>query len=98
YDIRTKEMHPCFRCQKVLGLSKLVTNYPEPAIEMCIFPDWEQYKEIMGRVDKGESVDVVLPLTKERIPYRVRYDVETDAEGRPAFAYGTAIPAKESEL
>lgn len=98
YDIRTKEMHPCFRCQGVLGLPKLVRNYPESVLGMCIFPEGQQYKEIMERVDRGESIDAVLPLTKDRIPYRVRYDIQKDEEGRPAFAYGTAIPAKESDL
>ena len=98
YDIRTKEMHPCFRCQKVLGLPKLVTNYPEPAIEMCIFPEGQKYRQIMEKVDRGENVDIVLPLTNARIPYRIRYDVRMGDDGKPAFAYGTAIPAKESEL
>ncbi|MBP5163393.1 MAG: EAL domain-containing protein [Spirochaetales bacterium] len=98
YDIRTKEMHPCFRCQSVLGLPRLVRNYPESVLGMCIFPEGQQYKEIMERVDRGESIDAVLPLTKDRIPYRVRYDIQKDEEGRPAFAYGTAIPAKESDL
>lgn len=98
YDIRTKEMHPCFRCQKVLGLPKLVTNYPEPAIEMCIFPEGKKYRQIMEKVDRGENVDIVLPLTNARIPYRIRYDVRMGDDGTPAFAYGTAIPAKESEL
>ena len=95
YDIRTKEMHPCFRCQSNLGLPKLVKNYPDSVIGMCIFPEADEYIEIMQKVDSGESVDVVLPLTKDRIPYRVRYDVQMDEKGNPAFAFGTAIPVRE---
>lgn len=33
YDIATKEMRPCYRCMRDLGLPPLVTNYPEPAID-----------------------------------------------------------------
>ena len=95
YDIRTKEMHPCFRCQSNLGLPKLVKNYPDSVIGMCIFPEADEYIEIMQKVDSGESVDVVLPLTKDHIPYRVRYDVQMDEKGNPAFAFGTAIPVRE---
>ena len=62
---------------------------------MCIFPDGDEYREIMKKVDNGESVDVVLPLTNARIPYRIRYDVQMDEDGKPAFAFGTAIPVRE---
>ena len=98
YDIRTKEMHPCFRCQNNLGLPKLVTNYPESVIGMCIFPDFDQYMQIMKKVDRGESVDVILPLTKDRVLFRVRYDVVCDDHGDPVCAYGTAIPATRDEV
>ena len=38
YNILTKEMHPCFRCMRDLGLPSVVRNYPEPAIEAGIIP------------------------------------------------------------
>ncbi|MBR5098417.1 MAG: EAL domain-containing protein [Spirochaetales bacterium] len=98
YDIRTKEMHPCFRCQGVLGLPELVKDYPDSVIGMCIFPDGDQYRQIMQRVDRGEDVDVVLPLTNDRIPYRIKYKVERDDQDNPVYAYGTAIPAKATEM
>ena len=95
YDINTKKMYPCFRCQKNLGLPEEVADYPASLTGMCIFPEDYQYRRIMERVDKGEEVDVTLPLTAARIPYRIRYKIERDEQGRPAFAYGTAIPGDD---
>ncbi len=97
YDIKSKDMYPCSRCQKNLELPKLVRNYPYPAIEMCIFPEGDKYMEIMERVDRGEDIDEVMPLTKERVPYRVRYTVKCDADGTPSVAYATALPADISK-
>lgn len=93
YDIKSKDMYPCSRCQKNLDLPKLVRNYPYPAIEMCIFPEGDKYMEIMERVDRGEDIDEIMPLTKERVQYRVRYTVKRDADGNPSVAYATALPA-----
>ena len=92
YDIKTKDMYPCSRCQKYLDLPKLVRNYPKPAIDMCIFPEGEHYIDIMKRVDNGEDIDEVMPLTSERVPFRVRYTVRRDADGNPSVAYATALP------
>ena len=92
YDINTKKMYPCFRCQKYLGLPEEVADYPASITGMCIFPEDYQYRRIMERVDRGEEVDVTLPLTSARMPYRIRYRIEKDEAGRPAFAYGTALP------
>ncbi|MBP0960612.1 MAG: hypothetical protein J5864_00550 [Oscillospiraceae bacterium] len=38
YNIVTKDMYPCFRCQKNLGLPKVVKNYPDPVFESGLFP------------------------------------------------------------
>lgn len=92
YDIKTKEMLPCFRCQKYLGLPERIENYPDPAIESCIFPEGDEYREIMKRVDAGEDIDEIMPLTTEKVPFRVRYTVKRDSEGKPDVAYATAIP------
>lgn len=95
YDIRTKEMHPCFRCQQNLGLPELVADYPASLTGMCIFPEDYQYRMIMQRLDRGEEVDVTLPLTADRIPYRIRYSIENGDDGKPLYAYGTAIPVDD---
>ena len=93
YIIATKDMHPCFRCMRDLGLPALVKNYPEPAIDMGIFPpDYaDMYRDIMKKVDAGEEIEpVVIPLTVGRVPFTIRYTVEKDENGKPYKAYGSA--------
>ncbi|MBP5553059.1 MAG: EAL domain-containing protein [Spirochaetales bacterium] len=92
YNIAEKAIYPCFRCQMVLGLPQRLNNYPESAIEMCIFPEGDRYREVMSKVDSGEDIDEIMLLTSERLPFRVRYTVERDSEGNPTVAYATAIP------
>lgn len=93
YNILNKEMRPCFRCMRDLGLPALVTNYPEPLIEMGIIPQEyaDIYRGYMKRVDAGESLeDIVVPLTVGKIPFRFKYTTEFDEAGRPVKAYGSA--------
>ncbi|HJJ47418.1 MAG TPA: EAL domain-containing protein [Methanocorpusculum sp.] len=93
YTVATKEMRPCFRCMRDLGLPAVVRNYPEPAFEAGIFPmdmadlyrDW--HKQIAEGVKQLEGV---FPLTVARIPFIVRYTTEFDENGRPVKAYGSA--------
>ena len=92
YDIRAKAIFPCFRCQMILGLPSRLDNYPESAIEMCIFPEGERYRQIIKKVDAGEDIDEIMLLTSEKLPFRVRYTVEKDEDGKPTVAYATAIP------
>lgn len=97
YTVATKEMRPCFRCIRDLGLPALLTNYPDSAIEMGIFPpeaadmyrDW--HRQIAAGVPKLEAV---IPLTEERIPYIVRYTTEFDENGRAVKAYGPVEPVR----
>ncbi|MCR4617069.1 MAG: EAL domain-containing protein [Lachnospiraceae bacterium] len=93
YDIRKKEMRPCFRCMRDLGLPALVKNYPEPAIEMGIFPpDYaDMYREWHKKLEEGvPSLEAVIPLTVGRVPFVVRYTTEFDDNGKPYKAYGSA--------
>ncbi len=93
YTVATKEMRPCFRCQRDLGLPPLVRNYPEPVIENGIFPpDYaDMYRDWHRQIDNGaKSVEGVIPLTPNRIPFHVRYTTEFDENGRPVKAYGSA--------
>lgn len=93
YDVLTKDMHPCFRCQRDLGLPEVVHNYPEPAIEKGIFPpDYaDLYREWHKNIEKGvKEQEAVIPLTKDRIPFHVHYTTEFNKSGRPIKAYGSA--------
>jgi len=93
YIVSTKEMRPCFRCMRDLGLPALVTNYPEPAIEMGIFPpDYaDMYRDWHRQIAEGvEHLEAVIPLTVGRVPFLVRYTTEFDQTGQPVKAYGSA--------
>jgi len=86
-------MTPCFRCMRDLGLPPLVTNYPEPAIEMGIFPPEvaELYREMHRKIEAGVAEqEVNIPLTPNRVMFRVRYTTEFDENGKPIKAYGSA--------
>lgn len=93
YTVASKEMRPCYRCQRDLGLPPLLRNYPEPVIENGIFPaDYaDMYREWHRQIDNGlASVEGIIPLTADRIPFHVRYTTEFDENGRPVKAYGSA--------
>ena len=93
YNIGTKKMYPCFRCMRDLALPKEVENYPEPAIKMGIFPPEvaDAYREIHKRIDAGEKeIEVDMPLTSDRVMFRVRYTTQFDENGNPIKAYGSA--------
>lgn len=97
YNIQTKEMTPCFRCKRDLGLPERLTNYPESLIERQIVPPEaaEKYRVLMRSIDAGlASAEAIIPLTKDRIPFRVRYTTEFDDQGNPVKAYGSAVPAE----
>lgn len=93
YTVATKEMRPCFRCMRDLGLPPLLRNYPEPAIEMGIFPpDYaDMYRDWHRQVEQGVPyLEAIIPLTVGRVPFHVRYTTEFDEMGRPVKAYGSA--------
>jgi len=93
YTVATKEMRPCFRCMRDLGLPPVVRNYPEPAIEQGIFPqDYaDMYRDWHRQIADGvEHLEAIIPLTVGRVPFRVRYTTEFDELGRPIKAYGSA--------
>ena len=94
YIVATHEMRPCFRCIRDLGLSPVMKNYPECAIEKGIFPPEvaEQYRQWHRLIDAGkaEKLEAVMPLTSQRILYHVRYTTQLDELGHPIKAYGSA--------
>ena len=101
YTIATKEMRPCYRCMRDLGLPAIVRNYPEPAIEAGIFPpDYaDMYRDYMHRIDQGIPVpEVDIPLTVGRVPFRIKYSIEYDKNGAPVKAFGSATLISETEL
>ncbi len=101
YDVATKEMRPCYRCMRDLGLPSLVTDYPEPAIDAGIFPpDYaDMYREMMRKIDAGApELEADIPLTVGRVPFRVKYTTEFDKDGKPVKAFGSATLISETEL
>lgn len=93
YDVKTKVMKPCYRCMRDLGLPPIVVNYPEPAIEMGIFPPEvaDMYREMHRKIENGAAeLSADIPLTSERVLFRVRYTTEFDDQGNPVKAYGSA--------
>lgn len=100
YTIDTKEMRPCARCMRDLGLPKLLENYPEPVIASGLFPpDYaEVYREWHRKLAQGAMhLEAVIPLTADRIPFHVRYTAELDENGRPYKAYGSATQVVDGE-
>lgn len=93
YNVATREMRPCFRCMRDLGLPALLTNYPDSAIEMGVFPPEvaDMYRDWHVQIAKGvKELEAVIPLTMGRIPFRVKYTTEFDENGNPVKAYGSA--------
>jgi len=93
YTVATREMRPCFRCMRDLGLPALLTNYPDSAIEMGVFPPEvaDMYRDWHRQIAEGvRELEAVIPLTVGRVPFRVRYTTEFDENGRPVKAYGSA--------
>lgn len=93
YNVATKEMRPCFRCMRDLGLPALLTNYPESAIEMGVFPPEvaDMYRDWHKQIAEGaKELEAIIPLTAGRVPFRVRYTTEFDESGNPVKAYGSA--------
>lgn len=93
YTIATREMRPCFRCMRDLGLPPLVRNYPDAVFEAGIFPEEvrEMYTDWHKQMAEGATgFEAVIPLTADRVPFRVRYTTEFDENGRPIKAYGSA--------
>ncbi|MCR5624372.1 MAG: EAL domain-containing protein [Lachnospiraceae bacterium] len=100
YDIRNKEMRPCFRCMRDLKLPPLLKNYPEPAIEVGIFPpDYaDMYRDWHKQLEKGvDHLEAIIPLTVGRVPFHVRYTTEYDENGKPIKAYGSATLVIEED-
>ncbi len=101
YTIATKEMRPCYRCMRDLGMPAVVHNYPETAIDMGIFPpDYaDMYRDMMRKVDEGiPKIEADIPLTVGRVPFRVKYTTSYDEEGKPVKAFGSATLISETEL
>lgn len=93
YNVQTKEMHPCFRCMRDLGLPQVLTNYPESAFELGVFPPevHEMYRDWHRQIEQGvKELEAIIPLTEQRILHKVRYTTEFDRSGNPVKAYGSA--------
>lgn len=92
-NLLNKEMRPCFRCMRNLGLPPLVKNYPDSAVELGIIPEEyaDMYKEFVGQLLTGvDKIEAIVPLTEKRIPFRIRYTTEFDELGNPIRAFASA--------
>ena len=101
YTIATKEMRPCFRCMRDLGLPPIVYDYPEPVIENGTFPpDYADfYRDMMKKIDEGiPEIEADIPLTVGRIPFRIKYTTTFDENGKPVKSFGSATLISETEL
>lgn len=101
YDIDTKEMRPCSRCMRDLNLPSVVKDYPKAVFENGLFPmEYEKtYNEWLDKLRNGaKSIEGIIPLTSDRIPFRIRYTTQFDEAGRPLKAYGSATPVEKSSL
>ncbi len=93
YTFSNKQMRPCFRCMRDLGLPAVVDNYPEPLIRDGIIPlDYaDMYRNLLRRLENGEDVPpTIVPLTVGRVPFTFRYTIERDENGKPLKAFGSA--------
>lgn len=98
YNIITKDMKPCFRCMRDLGLPPLVKNYPEPLIEKGIIPQQyaQEYRDWLKNLENGvESMEADFALTPDLIPFKFRYTTEFDENGHPVKAYASATLIRE---
>ncbi|MBE6836805.1 MAG: bifunctional diguanylate cyclase/phosphodiesterase [Ruminococcus sp.] len=94
YNIATKEMRPCYRCIRDLGLTEVVKNFPESLAEKGIISreSYDLCKDWTRQLEEGVTeLEAVIPLTEDKIPFVVRYTTEFDENGRPVKAYGSAV-------
>lgn len=93
YTVATREMRPCFRCMRDLGMPPLLKNYPEPVIELGIIPaDYaDLYRDWHRQIAEGvERLEMIMPLTAGRVPFKVIYTTEFDESHNPIKAYASA--------
>ena len=93
YNLLNKEMRPCFRCMRDLGLPPVIKNYPDSAVELGIISEEyaDMYKEFVSQLLTGvEKIEAIIPLTAKQIPFKVRYTTEFDELGNPVRAFASA--------
>ncbi len=50
------------------------------------------YRDWHAQVANGvKELEAIIPLTPDRVPFRVRYTTEFDENGYPVKAYGSAV-------
>lgn len=100
YIIDTKVMYPCQRCIRERGLPKVMCNYPESAVEIGVVPQEaaEEYIKFHELLSTGiKEAEIVVPMTKQKLPHRVKYSVFFDEGGKPVKAYGCAVVIKDGK-
>ena len=100
YIFATKEMRPCARSMRDMDLPARLANYPEPVIASGLIPpDYADiYRGWLRRLADGEpSVEGIIPFSKWRVPFHVRYTTVFDEKGRPSKAYASATMVIEED-
>ena len=72
----------------------------ESAFERGVFPPevHEMYRDWHRQIEAGvKQLEAVIPLTENRVPFRVRYTTEFDSAGKPVKAYGSATLVVEEK-
>jgi hypothetical protein len=78
-------------------MDEIMPDYPESAIKLGVFPPdtADEYRAFMRKVEeKAGNTEIVLPLTKDRVAFRIRYTTVCDEKGKPCKAYASAVPVE----
>ena len=98
YNFATKEMLPCARSMRDMDIPARLSNFPDSVIESGLIPpDYaDMFRVWHHRLASGEkSLEGVIPLTKWRVPFYIRYTTVFDEAGEPLKAYASATMVLE---
>jgi len=94
YVVATREMYPCERSVRELGLSPVMYNGPRAVIDAGIVgrDSEEVFYDLFRQIDAGtKHVEAEVAFTFSKKPYIIRCDVEFDGFGKPVSAFCSAV-------
>ena len=100
YIFETREMLPCARSMRDMDIPARLANFPDSIIDSGLIPpDYaDMFRVWHHRLAAGEkSLEGVIPLTKWRVPFYIRYTTVFDKKGAPLKAYASATMVLEEE-
>ncbi len=98
YIFATKEMLPCARSMRDMDIPARLSNFPDSIVESGLIPpDYaDMFRVWHHRLAAGEkTLEGVIPLTKWRVPFYIRYTTVFDEAGTPLKAYASATMVLE---